>query len=88
MKNVITPELKELALGEYRRLYAAPFKYESGTIFDARDNMVLQIRGWGRIQYATTKEITPAQIQDGFGEHVCDLLNAWYNNDNKTLSTL
>ena len=52
-----------------------PLKYDNhGTyIFDAKDNMVLQMRGWGRLQYE--EQGKGAEIQDTFANWVVDTLN-------------
>jgi hypothetical protein len=74
---VITP----LSSGEKEEqllngLYKKPFVYDDHgqMIFDANNNHVLDIRGWGRIQY---QENGMAK-QDAFGRFVTKLLNEHY----------
>lgn len=66
-----------------KKLYKLPFEYDSlGTrIVDADNCWVLDIRGWGRIQNLVPTYEGAAEIQDTFGQYVCDLLNANYNAD-------
>lgn len=68
-------------LAKYKTLYTAPFKYHSGgtTIFDTENNMVLNIRGWGRISSHIIDEKLAGAIQDAFGNKVAQLLNEWYH---------
>lgn len=55
-------------------LYKPPFKYINGKIFDSEDNHVLDIRGWGRIQYMDDSETR----QDKFGDYVAEILTKAY----------
>lgn len=64
-----TPEL-------IKDLYTKPFIYvQDGTcILDSNGERVLDIRGWGRLQYLEHG----ADKQDALGMYVCDLLNMNY----------
>lgn len=55
-----------------------PLKYDDmgQTIFDAKGNMILQIRGWGRLQYHPDGQDAAAKLQDEIGKWVVDTLNA------------
>jgi hypothetical protein len=68
-------------LEEWKKLYHAPFRFDNHgtTIFDAADNMVCQVRGWGRIS-SQKGEVIGAQIQDAFGYKLAELITNWYNN--------
>jgi hypothetical protein len=63
-------------------LYRKPFHYDpyGQMIFDANHNQVLDIRGWGRIQYLDNAELK----QDTFGKFIAYTLNECY--DTKQLS--
>jgi len=58
-------------------LYRKPFHYDEygQSIYDANNDHVLDIRGWGRIQYMDNAEAK----QDAFGRFVTKLLNDNYN---------
>jgi hypothetical protein len=57
-------------------LYKKPFHFDEygQMIFDANNEHVLDIRGWGRIQYLPDAEAK----QDTFGRFVADMLNETY----------
>lgn len=65
--------MSEEQLKLLKGLYRKPFHYDNygQIIFDADNNHVLDIRGWGRIQYKDNAEAK----QDAFGQFVCNLLN-------------
>jgi hypothetical protein len=44
-------------------------------IFDDRQNLVADIRGWGRLQYLDN----PEQIQDGMGNLIVNAFNEKYH---------
>lgn len=52
-----------------------PLKMANGMIWDANMNHVLDVRGWGYLQYAKP-EGKGAEIQDAIGEWVVETLNA------------
>ena len=68
---------------EAMSLYKPPFKYIAGYINDADgrmvadqgpDNIIMQIRGWGRIQYKNN----PEALQDEIGRLCAEALtNLW-----------
>jgi hypothetical protein len=91
IKNTITsdaPEsvkLKTTALA----LYAPPFCYKRGYIFDSKGNMVAdddgvesavitRIRGWGGISHLPQA----AQLQDTIGEMVAQALTDYWDTNN------
>ena len=52
-----------------------PLRYDDfggGYFWDADDNMIAQVRGWGRLQYEPTAEAK----QDFIGRWIADKLNA------------
>lgn len=55
-----------------------PLKITQGTVTDQNHNRVLDIRGWGFLQYADNNE--GAELQDGIGQWVVDTLNQAYEN--------
>lgn len=69
MAEVRTPDI-------IRKLFKKPFIYNADGqyVLDADNKMVLDIRGWGWIQYLDNAE----QRQDAVGTFVCDLLNEHY----------
>ncbi len=69
------------ALKNWKKLYHAPFRYnkEGTTIWDAGNNMVLNIRGWGRISSQIIDEKIAGEIQDAFGNRLAELITEWYN---------
>ena len=56
-----------------------PFRYDSHgqKVFDSNNNLVLDVRAWGLLQYEEDGE----DLQDSFGEYVAKSLN-----DNKSLN--
>lgn len=61
-----------------------PFRYQSGYIFDADNNMmadmpgsaICRVRGWGRLQYRT--DCDPEALQDMVGILIAEALtNLW-----------
>lgn len=70
------------------KLYHAPFRYESGYIWDARKEMVAddhveeafamaRVRGWGRIGYL---EDAPA-LQDEVGKLIAEALTKFWQSE-------
>lgn len=60
-------------------IYEPPFRYDSGMIWSADQARVLDVRGWGHLTGGGAHglpEEKAAAIQDEFGEHVAQLLNA------------
>jgi hypothetical protein len=57
-------------------LYKKPFHYDEygQSIYDANNNLAIDVRGWGRIQYLENGEVK----QDAFGRYVTRLLNEHY----------
>lgn len=47
---------------------------ESQSVFDADNNQVTDIRGWGRIQYLSQAE----ERQDAIGEMIANSINKYY----------
>lgn len=63
------------------RALAFPLKYDDmgQTIWDANGGMVMQIRGWGRLQYHSEGQEAAARLQDEIGRWVVKTLNeAWW----------
>lgn len=56
-----------------QEIFKFPLKYdEQGSfILDANNNIALDIRGWGKIQYKPN----PLETQDAIGEYIADILN-------------
>jgi hypothetical protein len=57
-------------------LYVLPFSYDPNdqSVRDANNERVLDIRGWGRIQY-----IDPSgKLQDEVGQHVATTLTSYW----------
>lgn len=54
-------------------VFKPPFKYRAmdQRIVDSEGNPALDIRGWGKFQYAEGGD----KLQDAFGEYVADLIN-------------
>lgn len=64
-------------------LYEAPFKFNRGYIYDAKNQMVaddqgqdvaLRVRGWGRISYLPE----PEKLQDTVGELIAQALTEFW----------
>ena len=71
-----TEELREIAkAGDF----VLPFHYDASgqMVMDKEDNQVLDIRGWGRLQYLGAEKA--ASIQDALGELVCRYLNSAFD---------
>lgn len=51
-------------------------KNYNGFITDANGNHIMDIRGWGRIQYASGDEDTATALHEGIADWVVDTLNA------------
>lgn len=71
-----TPEQLEQLKSKYPLAFDTiklPVRYdaECTRIFHSDGNMLLDIRGWGHIQY----QDNPEQRQDQIGELICELLN-------------
>ncbi|MFA6097575.1 MAG: hypothetical protein WC788_08200 [Candidatus Paceibacterota bacterium] len=54
-----------------------PLKINSGRVSDQKGHPILDIRGWGFIQYA---DQNTEEIQDGIGQWVVDALNRDWKN--------
>lgn len=76
-------------LTKYKTLYKAPFRYDKSgtTVWDAENNMVLNIRGWGRISSTIQDESLAGAIQDSFGHKVAELLTDWYEGKTEALQS-
>lgn len=48
----------------------------AGDVWDANSGRVLDIRGWGRLQYHSDGPDAAAKLQDAIGQWVVDTLNA------------
>lgn len=56
-----------------------PLKHEGyGTVWDAKKNHVLDIRGWGRLQYHPNGH----ELQDGIADWMVATLNEAYKKEN------
>ena len=55
-------------------VFKFPLKYDDygQSILDKNNSKVLDIRGWGHIQYLDEE---PEKIQDDIGEYICQLIN-------------
>lgn len=53
-----------------------PLKIESGMVWDANMHHVLDMRGWGYLQYHDKGGGAAAELQDTIGQWVVDTLNA------------
>lgn len=53
-----------------------PLEHRSGWISDANSNHVLDVRGWGYIQYHSDGSKAAADLQDAIGDWVVATLNA------------
>ena len=58
---------------DIEKIFKFPLKYDiyGQSILDQDNNKVLDIRGWGHIQYLEDAE----NIQDNIGEYICNLIN-------------
>ncbi len=58
---------------EIKKVIDFPVRYDNyGTsIFDESNNQILDIRGWGRLQYSDNAE----ELQDSIGKFVADAIN-------------
>jgi len=73
-KEILTKKQKQdHILARMRHNYRSPFRYDNTgqMIFDANNQMCLDVRGAGRVGY----EEWPDEIQDLFGKLVVDALN-------------
>jgi len=71
---MINEELKQ----KVKDLYKAPFRFDEmgGYVFDD-GNMVLEVRGWGRIQYLEDGQI----LQDQVGYLIANIMTEhWTSN--------
>lgn len=55
-------------------VYKFPLKYDDygQKIFDQDNVLVVEVRGWGHIQYLGKN---PEQLQDEIGQFICDAIN-------------
>lgn len=53
-----------------------PLKVSSNWVADANGNHILDVRGWGRLQYHEDGEYAATKLQDAIGRWVVDTLNA------------
>lgn len=58
-----------------------PLQIHSGWISDQNGHHILDVRGWGFLQYADNDK--GADLQDGIGQWVVDTLNKEWENLNK-----
>lgn len=67
--------ITEEQLDEIQVAWKAPYKYDQFNIsvFDSENNLVCDIRSWGRLQYLGDQRAT--QMQDAMGQLITDLLN-------------
>jgi hypothetical protein len=54
-------------------VYTFPAKYDEmgGYIFDANNQMIGEVRGWGKLQYLPDAE----ELQDALGQFIVDAIN-------------
>lgn len=75
-------DIKKLAATVIRGEVAVQFPLEYNDfgqeIRDANGHLILQMRGWGRLQYHSDGPDAAAQIQDHLGQWIADTLNAEY----------
>lgn len=52
---------------------AFPVRFDKNeiAILDSDDNKIIDVRGWGRLQYLPQ----PIKIQESIGEYIADLMN-------------
>lgn len=71
--------LKEISSVVIRgeKVLTFPLKYDDmgQIIFDAKNNMVAMMRGWGRLQYHPDGEGAAAKLQDDIGRAFVDAMN-------------
>lgn len=81
---------KETLMRDALALYAPPFRFDRGYIWDAKNNMVadddaqdvaLRVRGWGRISYMPN----PEALQDAVGELFAKALTEYWQTHNAPL---
>ena len=60
-----------------------PLRVDSGWVSDANGNHILDIRGWGYLQYADNGK--GAEIQDAIAKWVVDTLNKENDRDEKEI---
>jgi hypothetical protein len=60
--------------------FRKPFHYDDygQNIFDANNNHVLELRGWGHIQHLFPNEQIAGKAQDDIGRFIVDLLNLFW----------
>jgi predicted transposase YbfD/YdcC len=72
-------------------LYEAPFRFDRGYIWDAKNNMVadddaqdvaLRVRGWGHISYMKNAEA----LQDEIGKHIAAALTEHWKMNNSNIN--
>lgn len=52
-----------------------PLKIDHGWVSDANGNHILDMRGWGYLQYHSDGEQAGADLQDAIGDWVVETLN-------------
>lgn len=53
-----------------------PLEIHNGWVSDANSNHVLDVRGWGYLQYHSEGREKAAELQDAIGDWVVETLNA------------
>lgn len=60
---------------DVNKLIKSPVEFVRGYIHDAEGNVIMQVRGWGRLQYLKN----PEEKQDAIGRFVADAINEKLN---------
>lgn len=63
-----------------KKVMVFPLHISSGMVFDQGGNHILDMRGWGFLQYADDDK--GADLQDAIGEWVVNTLNEAYEKSN------
>ncbi len=70
--------IKEIAATIIRNQSAIKFPLQlgsAGDVWDANSNRVIDIRGWGHLQYHSDGQDAAAKLQDAIQQWVVDTLN-------------
>ena len=77
-QNTVTVPFSEVLSAAYN-LYERPFRYDLNgqMIFDGANNLVVDVRGWGRIE----KMDNGMELHDTIGEIIAEALNEKWSRD-------
>ena len=83
----MTDDIHGALRGQAVACLAAPFRYQSGYVFDANNQMVAdmpgsavcRVRGWGRLQYRT--DCDPEALQDMVGILIAEALTRLWEDE-------